>query len=225
MNEVNNAGRKSRMSIILMLMIFVAPMLAAWVVYHYFPDTVRKLGSSNYGTLINPPVKLPINGLSDIEGNPIAGDILDKKWTYVYFNSGECDRACFDHLMLMKNVRLSQGKEISRMKRLFVVTAGTVDASLQQTLAQFPALRTVVLNSEAQRNQLRAALETTGDPDPLNSGAIYVVDPDAKAMMYYKQEKQVQQAQQGLGEKAILKLAKGMQGDMAKLMKNSKLRK
>ncbi len=225
MNEVVKKGLFSRMALPLMILMFIAPMLAAWVVYNYFPDVVRSLGTSNYGTLIDPPVKFPINGLSDVNGQPIAADILDKKWTYVYFNSGSCDRDCFDHLMIMKNVRLSQGKEVSRMKRLFVITSGVVDTGLQKTLAQFPSLHTALLSNDAQRQQLKMIFATEGERDPLSSDAIYVVDPDAKVMMYYKQEKREQQAQAGMGKEAILKLAKGMQGDMAKLMKNSKLRK
>lgn len=225
MSEVVKKGLFSRMALPLMLLMFIAPMGAAWVVYNYFPDWVRTLGTTNYGTLIDPPVEFPLQGLSDIDGKPVPVDIMDKKWTYVFLNAGQCDRDCFDHLMIIKNVRLSQGKEVSRMKRLFVITSGHVDAELRKTLEQFPTLRTVLLTSDEQRNQMRTALATKGVQDPLNANAIYVVDPDTKVMMYYQQEKKSQQAVEGMGKEAVIKLAKGMQGDMAKLMKNSTLRK
>lgn len=225
---MNNEVKKSwlsRAAVPLMLLILVAPMGSAWIVYKYFPDAVRTLGTSNYGQFINPPAKFSVDGLTDIDGKPVAGNILDKKWTYVYLHSSSCDRTCFDHLMLIKNVRLSQGKEVSRMKRLFIVTSGAADEELRKILAQFPSLRTVLLSSDEQRRYVEKIFSTDVKRDPLTSNTIYIVDPDSKVMMHYKEEKNEQGGDAGMGKDAIIKQGKGMQGDMAKLMKNSKLRK
>jgi len=199
-------------------------MVSAWVVFNYFPDLVRSLGTSNYGTLMK-PVQFPVAGLVDVNGKALPGDIFKKKWTYVYLNTGECDRTCFDHLMIIKNVRLSQGKEVSRMKRLFVIASGKVNDGLRETLAKFPTMRTVLLNNDEQRTFIQNTFATEDKQDPFTSNAIYVVDPDSKVMMHYKEEKVAVRTLEGMESDSILSLAKGMQGDMAKLMKNSQLRK
>jgi len=199
-------------------------MVSAWVVFNYFPDLVRSMGTSNYGTLMK-PVKLPVTGLIDVNGKSLPADIFEKKWTYVYFNTGECDRTCFDHLMIIKNVRLSQGKEVSRMKRLFVIASGKVNDGMRDTLAKFPSMRTVLLNSDEQRALMQKTFATEDKQDPFTSNAIYIVDPDSKVMMHYKEEKVKVKKLEGMEKDSILGLAKGMQGDMAKLMKNSQLRK
>ena len=225
---MNNSVKKSwlaRASVPLLVLVLIAPMLSAWVVFKYFPNLVRTLGTSNYGTLIIPPVKFSVDGLNDVDGKPISVDILDKRWTYVYLNSGDCDRTCFDHLMIIKNVRLSQGKEVSRMKRLFVVAPGTVSEGLRNTLSKFPTMRTIVLTSDKQRDRLSKVFSTEDKQDPFTANSIYVVDPDAKVMMYYKEEQVEQRTLEGMEKGSILNLAKGMQGDMGKLMKNSQLRK
>lgn len=225
---MNNEVKKpwlSRAAVPLMVLILVAPFLSAWIVFKYFPNAVRSLGTSNYGIFIDPPAKFSVKGLTDINGKPVAEDILNKNWTYVYFNSSVCDRTCFDHLMLIKNVRLSQGKEVSRMKRLFIISSGQVDASLMKTLKLFPTLHTVLLNNDEQRNRVRKIFTTRSGLDPFTSNTIYIVDPDGKVMMYYQGTQQQRVAETGMGKDAIIKLGKGMQDDMSKLMKNSTMRK
>lgn len=225
MSKGEKVTLRSRIPVILMVLIIVAPMISAWVAFKYFPDAIRTLGTSNYGRFIDPPVKFLLDSLTDVDGKVIPADILNKNWTYVYLHSSDCGRACYDRLMLMKNVRLSQGKEISRMKRLFVITSGEINDELKEMLTNFPTMRTVLLNNEAQRNSFRKLFTTADEQDSLTAGFIYIIDPDAKLMMYYKTEDKPEAVLDGMGRDAIIKLGKGMQDDIAKLMKNSKLRK
>jgi hypothetical protein len=211
-NEVAKRGLLSRMAMPLMLLIFIAPMVAAWVVYNYFPNVVRSLGASNYGEFVIPPVEVSLDGYANIDNQPLAQDYFQKNWSYVYIRE-QCDADCIEHLMLIKNVRLTQGKEISRLRRLLVLAEDSVDEKLRQRLAEFPGMQTVILANETQRRAFLKPFTFAGNENPIAAGHIYVVDPDAKLMMYYKNEKE------------ILKLGKGMQKDMSKLMHNSQLRK
>ncbi|NOY66057.1 MAG: hypothetical protein GXP13_01435 [Gammaproteobacteria bacterium] len=224
-NSVVKKTWLSRAAIPLLVLILVAPMGSAWIAFKYFPDWVRTLGTSNFGTFIDPPVKFSTEGLTDVHGKPVPADLFTKNWTYVYFNSSDCDRTCFDHLMIIKNVRLSQGKEISRMKRLFVITSGDVKDDTRKLLENFPSLHTIYLTNDKQRDSVRKVFSTKDQQDPFASNAIFVVDPDAKVMMFYKEIKVKQRTLLGMEKESIINLAKGMQDDMSKLMRNSKLRK
>ena len=212
MSEVVKKGLFSRMAMPLMVLMFVAPMVAAWVVYNYFPDVVRSLGASNNGEFVIPPVEVKLENLSDIDNKPISVDYFKKNWSYVYIRE-QCDIDCLDHLALIKNVRLTQGKEISRLRRLLVLTNDPVDDKLRQQLAEFPGMQTISLNNDEQRNQFLQAFTFKENPSPSSAGHIYLVDPDGKLMMYYEDDEK------------ILMLGKGMQKDMSKLMHNSQLRK
>jgi len=223
LNTVVNKPWLSRLSVPFLVLVLIAPMVSAWIVFKYYPELVRSLGTSNYGTFIVPPVKLDMDGLSQADGKPVPADVFDKKWTYVYLNKGICDKTCFDHLMLMKNVRLSQGKEISRMKRLFI-TSSEVNGELDKLIKQFPNMRTVRLGNDKQENDIRALFSSKDQPDPFVSHSIYIIDPDAKLMMHYKDDRK-DKTTTGLAKEDIIQLGKGMQDDMSKLMKNSKLRK
>ena len=62
MNEVVKRGLLSRMAVPLIVLLFIAPMVAAYIVYNYFPDMVRSLGASNHGEFIIPPVEIRLDG-------------------------------------------------------------------------------------------------------------------------------------------------------------------
>ncbi len=211
-NEVAKKGLLSRMAVPLMVLVFIAPMLAAWIVYNYFPDVVRSLGTSNHGEFVIPPAEVSLDGFVDIDNQPLPQAYFKKNWSYVYIREN-CDADCLEHLMLIKNVRLTQGKEISRLRRLLVLSTDSVDDKLRQSLKEFPGMQTVILANETQRQAFLKSFAFAGNDNPVSAGHIYVVDPDAKLMLYYKDRKE------------ILKLGKGMQKDMSKLMHNSKLRK
>ena len=212
MDQQKKSSWLSRATVPLLVALFVAPMVAAWIVYNYFPDVVRSFGTTNYGEFVMPPVEVKLPAMNDVEGNTITSEIFDKNWTYVYLANGDCLDTCLEYLMLIKNVRLTQGKEISRLKRLFIVS-GKINDQLRSKLSEFPGMTTLEIMDVNTAKQLFASFKLDEQMDPLKAGNVYVVDPDSKLMMYYKPDQE------------ILKLGKGMQKDMSKLMFNSVLRK
>ncbi|HEC28760.1 MAG TPA: hypothetical protein ENI65_04135 [Gammaproteobacteria bacterium] len=213
---MNNEVKKSllsRASVPLIIILFVSPMVAAWIVFNYFPDSVRGLGTTNKGEFITPPVKVSVAGYKTIEGKTLPEDYFSKKWTFVYINSGKCSNNCFDHLMLLKNVRLTQGKEISRIKRLFVIDGKNTSELFLKNMKNYPGMDTVPLSTQKMQEDFFQAFRFEGNTDPANAGYVYVVDPSSQVMMYYK------------NDKGILMVGKDMQKDMSTLLRNSQLRK
>lgn len=198
----------------MLVLLILAPMVAAWVMYKYYPDYVRTLGTSNHGEFIIPIKEVNIEGLKDIDGKEMQNSYFNKNWTYVYIQSTTCDKDCLDHLHLMKNVRLTQGKEISRLRRLFIISKDAVNEQLKKDLKEYPGMQTIVIdmNSGKGKSLLKTfSFKNNTTPETLKS--MYIVDPVGMLMMYYKDNKE------------ILKEGKDMQRDMSKLMRNSQLRK
>jgi len=212
---VNNTTKikKNRLPATFMVLILAAPMVSAWIMYQYFPDVVRNLGTSNNGEFIIPTVKIDLAGLEDVDKKPLDKDYFIKKWTYIYIDDADCGQACSDHFRLMTNVRLTQGKEIKRLGRLFVLASNSVPESLRKSISEHPGMQTVLLSDAQQRAQFLKLFSFKDNENPLVAGNVYVVDPAGKLMMYYQDDKE------------ILKMGQRMQKDMSKLMRNSQLRK
>ena len=66
---------------------------------------------SNYGELIRPT---PVPGLEPLRG----------KWVLVMFDAAACDARCEHKLYFMRQVRRAQGKDMSRVERLWAITDG-----------------------------------------------------------------------------------------------------
>jgi len=203
-----------RATVPMLVLLIIAPMVAAWVMYKYYPDMVRTLGTSNYGEFIIPIKEVSIEGLKDIDGKVMRNSYFSKNWTYVYIQSSACDKDCLGHLRLLKNVRLTQGKEIFRLRRLFVISKDVVNDQLKENLKAYPGMQTIVLDMKSvQARQFLKSFSFKNNATPEILKSVYVIDPVGMLMMYYKDNKE------------ILKEGKEMQRDMSKLMRNSQLRK
>jgi hypothetical protein len=66
---------------------------------------------SNYGELLTPT---PVAELEALRG----------KWVLVMFAAAACDARCEQKLYYMRQVRRAQGKDMSRVERLWVITDG-----------------------------------------------------------------------------------------------------
>lgn len=205
----------SRYAPAMIIVLFLAPMVAAWVAFHYFPEQMRALGTNNFGTFIHPPKAVPLEGLKTPEGETLSAEFFKDNWTYLYFARSDCDQLCQASLYEMRQVRLAQGAEMDRVQRLVVLTDPGSLAEFQ-TLAQreFPHQQTAVADADAQA-RLAQSLTLDDGASPLQARRIYVIDPLGRAMMYY--------APLSSAEKSdVLAKATGMRKDMAKLLKNSK---
>ncbi len=199
----------------LIVVLFLAPMIAAWVAYKYFPEQMRALGANNYGQFIEPLRKIELQGLTAEDGTALEPDFFDGKWTYLYIDGSDCDARCQAALYEMRQVRLAQGDERDRLQRLFVLKDRSHLDQLRELMGQqFPRQRMVFADDRA-RTALDQGLKLNEGASPLAAGRIYVVDPLGRAMMYYEPVESANRAQ-------VLEKATGMRKDMAKLLKNSK---
>lgn len=190
MNPQANVLRRSRQTLLLLGALFFLPFIAAWVIYHFFPDW-RPTGSTNYGELVAPARPVPALVLKDADGKPTA-DLLHEKWTLVYLGGETCDAACVDRLVLARQVRLALGKDLSRVLRLYIAPDEAAQASAATVLAKdHPGLQIVV--DGGADGQRAAAFFEAKDPQ-----ALYLIDPNGNWLMVYHDKTDKDELQRGL---------------------------
>lgn len=172
-NATDSATPRRRSQLWLLIVLFFAPLAVAFLLY-YGTSGWRPAGSTNHGQLINPPRPLPQLALTSSAGASLDSGLWRGKWTLVYIGDGQCDTVCRDALFLTRQTRLALGDDMTRVQRVFMVTANCCDRTYLQT--EHPDL-TEIRADDAAGQQLLAAF-----PAP-DGGHIYVVDPLGNLMM------------------------------------------
>jgi cytochrome oxidase Cu insertion factor (SCO1/SenC/PrrC family) len=163
----------SRSKFLMLLGVFAVPVIAAYLAYFGW----RPAGHTNYGDLLKvTPLQHTAGRMLD--GTPFDLDALQGKWLMVHVGAAACDAACTHQLYLMRQVRIAQGKEQSRIERLWVLTdPSSPDPVL---LREHPGLFVWRPDDAGFARQFPAAQD--------RSGHIYLVDPLGNLMMRFPAE-------------------------------------
>ncbi len=172
---------RSRLTLITLALLFLAPALAAWWFYSTSADW-QPGHTTNHGTLMVPPRPLDLTQpLFATDGTPFPGEYLRGKWTLVYIGGSSCTALCAEDFYKMRQVRLAQGENMDRVQRLFLFTDG--DSRLPAALDDYPKMDVAILPRQAGETFLsQFIVDNTG---PGKAERIYVVDPLGNLMMYY----------------------------------------
>jgi hypothetical protein len=172
MSDAAPVKRTSRAALWLIIALTAAPVVASYLLFYVWPpeDTV------NYGVLIEPRA-LPDPPLADGAGAPFRLSQLRGKWVLVSLDGGRCEAYCERKLLYMRQLRLTQGKNMERIERLWLVT-GDAPARGAAALA---AEGTWVARADAE---LARAF-----PAPVSSSDhLYLVDPLGNLMMRFPRD-------------------------------------
>jgi len=110
-----NAPR-SRISLWLIGALCVAPVVASYVAFYFMPPARY----TNYGELLETKL-LPQARLQLTDGTEFRMDLLKGKWLLLMVDSGECDEFCRRKLFNLRQLRLTQGKNMERIERVWLV--------------------------------------------------------------------------------------------------------
>ena len=177
-----SARRRSRASLLFILALFAAPVVLAWLLYYVFPGWIPA-ATSNHGELVKPVRKVPDFSLQTVSGKTITAKFLQGKWTFVYLHEGACEHACVEQLYKVRQVRLTQGKNIDRLQRLMLWSPGAVPEAARRELQEhFPGQVIGLLPPDPQ--QLIATFGVDGKA-ALGAERVYLVDPLGNLMMVY----------------------------------------
>jgi hypothetical protein len=169
-----------RSKFLLLIGVFMAPVVAAYLAYSGW----RPAGHTNYGDLLKVTPLQQTAGVAH-DGAPLDLGALRGKWLMVHVGPASCDAACARQLYLMRQMRIAQGKEQSRIERLWVLTdAGAVAPALLQ---EHPGLHVWRPAKVAFIEQFPAAQNRAAHiylVEPLGNLMLrFPAQPDAKRMM------------------------------------------
>jgi len=161
---------RSTRTLWLLLAVCVAPIVASYAAFYFW----RPAGTVNYGELL-PPQPLSDAPLVLADGKPFAFERLRGKWLLVSVDRAACDVWCGEKLIWMRQLRLTQGKEMDRIERVWLVTDGAaVDGAPPVALDGLWLVR-------AGGAPVLAQFPPVGAP----TDYLYVVDPLGNVMMRY----------------------------------------
>ena len=178
---VHPAHRKNRVTLILLLLVFVLPIFIA-TLFSLHPEWLP--GKKNHGEFVKPMRDVPDFVLHDMHGKPFTKDQLDKKWTIVYLRNAACDTNCAHALYNIRQSRLAQATNVDKVQYIYLATQIMPDP---QIIADHPDM-IVLKGAPSEQNKLLAVLLENMSAAPLASGLIYLIDPDKRVIMKYAED-------------------------------------
>lgn len=162
---------RGRLQLLLIAAAFLGPLLvAAWLYYRGAP--LQPEGRTNHGALLEPVISLhealPSTALFDRAG---------ATWILLYASDGPCERACRDALYTLRQSRLMLGKNMDRLRRVFLHDETPLDTVF---LAQEHA--GLIVFEDADLYQLLLEREPANLPD----GGYFLIDPLGNLVMYFR---------------------------------------
>lgn len=179
MTDVEQSQRRSRRTLVILIAMFFAPLLLAFVLY-YGSDGWRPAGATNRGDLVDPPRALPQAVLRTPQGTDLQTTSLRGKWALVYIGAGQCDARCHEALTLMRQSRLALNDEMTRVQRVFLASGECCDQAYLDT--EHAGLVTARVDANMP---LLETFKLNGQPAE-QAGRIYIVDPLGNLMMSYE---------------------------------------
>lgn len=174
---------RSRLTLVLLFLVFAAPMLGAWLVVS--TEAWRLQGSVAHGNLLSPIRPLPPLSLRHLGGGPLTLEDLRGRWTLLYIGSSNCEDVCQRNLYNIRQARLALGEDTHRVQRLMVLTDTAHGDDLARILTQHEGLMVASAEGEALNRFLQHFHVTDGD-SPGREGRIYTLDPLGNLVLFYE---------------------------------------
>ena len=103
-----------RTQFLLIAAVFFGPLIvAAWL--YYGGEALQPEGRANHGALLE-----PIVNIADVSPDSPLHVENDGHWVLLYMNKGECAEPCEYGLYSLRQMRLMLGREMDRVKRVFL---------------------------------------------------------------------------------------------------------
>ena len=162
----------ARVQMLLIAAVFFGPLVVAtWM---YYSGALQPEGRTNHGTLLEPIVNI-VAALPESD----VGKQGDGYWVLIYSNDGECAAACYDALYTIRQSRKMLGKEMDRLKRVFLHGESSPDTVF--LAAEHAGLITL-------RDSDLSALLDTRRPVVQSAGGYFLMDPLGNLVMYFGNE-------------------------------------
>jgi cytochrome oxidase Cu insertion factor (SCO1/SenC/PrrC family) len=158
-------SRRTRLTLLLLAAIALAPVVASYVAYYFF----ARDSQVNYGKLIAAPA--PALSGTRFDGTPFALSEIRGKWVLLVVTGKDCSDACERMLYATRQARTMQGREQDRVVRAMV--QGGDEPPRRELIEEHRGL--IVARGDARA---LAALPSPGE-------AIYLIDPLGNLVLSY----------------------------------------
>ena len=171
---------RSTLTLWLIVALVVTPVAASYLLYFAWPV----MGTTNYGELL-PPRPLPDRPLTLVDGKSFSLASLKGKWVLAIVDSGACDARCETKLTYIRQLRLTQGKEMGRVERAWLISDGaTPRTELREAYAGTWLIRAADPRLLGEFPAARAPADHIYIIDPLGNLMMrYPPDPDPRRMI------------------------------------------
>ena len=165
-----NQTTKSNLTVWLILAVCVVPIIASTALYYLWTPS-RYV---NHGELLDP---VPLAGVAFTRtgGDQFDFNELNGRWVFLSIDDGACNDYCEKKLYLMRQIRLTQGKDADRIERVWLVRDGQRPSV--EALTEYEGTHAIVLVRNEGLNRFPA--------DGKRTDYIYLIDPLGNLMMRY----------------------------------------
>lgn len=166
-----------RWKLFLIILVCAAPIILSYFTYY----VIKPQSRTNYGTLLDPrDYPIPALGTTLLDGTPVTLDAYKGKWIMLQVDQSACAAACEAKLYDMRQLRLTQGKEMNRIERVWLITDNQ-------------PLDTILIREYDGTHMLRADAQALQKWLPVDTGTtvadhIYLIDPLGHLMMRYPKD-------------------------------------
>ena len=170
MSDAIKSRRSHRFTLLLLAGVAVLPLLAAYVLYLFW----RPSSLTNYGELL-PPTSVADAVAAQPDGSRFDFARFKGKWVMVMVDSGACDAYCQGKLYRMRQVRLTQGQNMERIERAWLIDDEMAPSG--RLVADYEGTYQIRVKDRALLGRL-----------PAKSSArayIYIVDPLGNVILRY----------------------------------------
>ena len=178
--------KRSIRPLIAVLLVSLAPVVLALLAY-YVPALGLRPGTRTHaGQLIEPQRNIPADlALHDAQGQPYDLNQLKGQWVLISTGPGACPKTCVRGLYVLRNSHASQGKEVDRLERVWIITDDAPPAAVvQEAYAGTHVLR-------ADPDALAAWLAPdAADPAAALAQGLWILDPLGHLMMQFPDAEQ-----------------------------------
>lgn len=177
---------RGRLWLILLIALFVIPMLASWSLFFYTQKTGKVWGTSNKGVLLQPMVALKDFSLPMREGDALTLKDLETQWTLLYLMPENCDEQCEKDIFHMRQIHVSISKDFGRVQRLLVLQNPEQLISKDNFLKHYHDMLMATADDKSQPLKQQIIMPESDKLSALSTGHIFIVDPQANAIMVYE---------------------------------------
>lgn len=172
--KANKSKAAGRWKLLLVVLVCASPMIASYLTYF----VIKPQSRTNYGELIDPrSYPMPSLASTSLDGKPTELDAYKGKWIMLQTDSGDCAENCRTKLFQQRQLRLTTGKGMDRIERVWLVTDDKpIDTML---LREYDGTRVLRADPAILKKWL-----------PVEEGAgiadhVYMIDPLGNLMMRF----------------------------------------